>query len=110
MNPYGRPMEPYPSIMEMPPEGGSINLSFESNFDFKCSLNNPYESGFQLDEMLHEYRDYYRQLDLTITAEQNNTGKDLNDTLWVCYLYPTVLLPIRAEGKIGDYIIRQHPL
>ena len=37
-------------------------------------------------------------------------GKDLNDTLWVCYLYPTLLLPIRAEGKIGDYIIRQHPL
>ena len=110
MNPYGRPMEPYPSIMEMPPEGGSINLSFESNFDFKCSLNNPYESGFQLNEMLHEYRDYYRRLDLTITAEQNNTGKDLNDTLWVYYLYPTLLLPIRAEGKIGDYIIRQHPL
>ena len=110
MNPYGRPVEPYPSIMDMPPEGGSINLSFESNFYFGYSLKHKYESGFQLDGNEQEFSEYHRRLELNVSAGANNTQGDLIDTLWVEYRFPTFVLPIYASETIGEYIIRQHSL
>ena len=110
MNPYGHSVEPYPSIMDIPPEGGSVILSFESNFYFGYSLRHDYESGFQLDDIEHELGEYHRHLELTVSAGANNTQGDLLDTLWVEYRFPTFLLPVNATKKIGDYIIRQHPL
>lgn len=110
MNPYGRPVEPYSSIMDMPPEGGSINLSFESNFYFGYSLKHEYESGFQLDGSEQEFSEYNRSLELTVSAGANNTQGDLIDTLWVDYRFPTFVLPIYASKTIGEYIIRQHSL
>lgn len=110
MNPYGRSVESYPSTMDIPPEGGSINLSFESNCYLGYSLRQEYESGFQLDGIENELSEYHRRLELTVSAGANNTQGDLIDTLWVEYRFPTFLLPVNATKKIGDYIIRQQPL
>ena len=110
MNPYGRSVESSPSTMDIPPEGGSINLSFESNCYLGYSLRQEYESGFQLDGIENELSEYHRRLELTVSAGANNTQGDLIDTLWVEYRFPTFQLPVNATKKIGDYIIRQQPL
>ena len=110
MNPYCSPMEPYPSIMDIPPEGGSINLSFESNFFIDGYLVNSNESGFKLIDSEQEFNQFYRRLELTVSAGPNNTQGDLIDTLYVSYNFPTILLPVYATKIIGDYIIRQNPL
>lgn len=114
LNPYGKALEEYPERIEIPAEGGTFEMVFESNFKINfiigCIGVEDYDGWFEPVTTTIADEKYYHKVSISITADSNTTGTERTDTLRVEYGHPSIIWPIYKQDIIREYSIRQPAL
>ncbi len=114
LNPYGKALEEYPERIEIPAEGGTFEMVFESNFKINfcigCIGVEDYDGWFEPVTTTIADEKYYYKVSISITADSNTTGTERTDTLSVAYGHPSIIWPIYKQDIIREYSIRQPAL
>lgn len=115
LNPYGKALGEYPERIEIPAEGGTFEMVFESNFKINfiigCIGVEDYDGWFEPVTTTIADEKYYHKVSIRITADSNTTGTERTAaTLWVVYGHPSIIWPIYKQDIIGEYSIRQPAL
>lgn len=114
LNPYGKALEEYPERIEIPAEGGTFEMVFESNFKMTFDIGwfgvEDYDGWFEPVTTTIADEKYYHKVSISITADSNTTGIERTDTLRVVYGHPSIIWPTYKQDIIGEYSISQPAL